>query len=187
MADQADGILSAFLRRKRIELALPFIKGKVIDMGCGVGKLAEHVEPDDYVGIDKDIESIYIAKSKYPNHKFYTSEESEDIKDKFDTVVSLAVVEHVENPLDFIVFLKSLLTKDGSIVITTPHPRSGLIHKLGSKMGLFSSHAEKEHEELIDIKKMTTVAKQANVRIVKNKTFLFGMNQLFVLRKTPNE
>jgi len=40
MADQADGFLSPFLRKKRIEMALPFIKGRVIDIGCGVGKLA---------------------------------------------------------------------------------------------------------------------------------------------------
>jgi len=55
MADQTDGFLSPFLRKKRIEMALPFIKGRVIDIGCGVGKLAKYVEAENYVGIDKDI------------------------------------------------------------------------------------------------------------------------------------
>ncbi len=52
MADQTDGFLSPFLRKKRIEMALPFIKGRVIDIGCGVGKLAKYVEAENYVGID---------------------------------------------------------------------------------------------------------------------------------------
>lgn len=46
MADQADGFLSPFLRKKRIEMALPFIKERVIDIGCGVGKLAKYVEAE---------------------------------------------------------------------------------------------------------------------------------------------
>ena len=55
MADRANSFLSPFLRKKRIEMALPFIKGRVIEMGCGVGKLAIYVEAENYVGIDKDI------------------------------------------------------------------------------------------------------------------------------------
>lgn len=152
MVGQADGLLSSFLKKKRFECALPFIKGKVIDIGCGVGKLAEHVEPDNYVGIDKDIESINTAKNNHPNHKFYTLEKSQGIEAKFDTVVAPAVIEHVKNPVDVIVYLKSLLAKE-SLIITTPHPRSNLIHDFGSRTGIFSRRANEEHKELIDTKK----------------------------------
>ena len=44
-----EGILSPYLRSKRLSPALPYIKGRVLDVGCGVGLLAviEHVE--DYI------------------------------------------------------------------------------------------------------------------------------------------
>ena len=91
MADQADGFLSPFLRKKRIEMALPFIKGRVIDIGCGVGKLAKYVEAENYVGIDKDIECIRTVKRKYPNYAFYTLEQYRDIEDKFATVAAYRI------------------------------------------------------------------------------------------------
>jgi hypothetical protein len=96
-------------------------------------------------------------------------------------VVSLAVLEHVENPLDFMFFLKSLLAENGKIVITTPHPHSEAIHSLGSKIGLFSSHAHQEHKKLFDAHNTAELINLADIEIVTGKTFLFGMNQLFVL------
>jgi 2-polyprenyl-3-methyl-5-hydroxy-6-metoxy-1,4-benzoquinol methylase len=184
-----DGILSPFLRRKRIMAALPYIQGRVIDVGCGSGALANYVKSACYVGIDKDPAIIRIAKTIYPNHVFYTTEEFHNANNeanKFNTVVSLAVLEHVENPLDFMLFLKSLLAENGKIVITTPHPHSQIIQSLGSKTGLFSSHAHQEHKKLFNAQEMTRLAANVNVKIGENETFLFGMNQLFILSKVQN-
>ena len=45
MADQGtEGILSPYLRRKRIQAATPYLKGGVLDVGCGGGVLATLVE-----------------------------------------------------------------------------------------------------------------------------------------------
>lgn len=181
MAVQVEGILSNFLRKKRIGAALPFLKGRVIDIGCGIGELAEFIDPEKYFGSDKDVESVNMAKRKYPHHTFYKLEGYCDIYKEFDTVVALAVLEHVENPVDFLIYLKSLLKKEGSIVLTTPHPRSRLIHKFGSWIGLFSYRAEKEHQLLIGTKKMVEIAHEANLKMNISKTFLLGMNQLFIL------
>jgi len=46
MAVQTTGILSNYLRIQRIETALPFLKGKVFDVWCGVGKLAEYIDAE---------------------------------------------------------------------------------------------------------------------------------------------
>jgi 2-polyprenyl-3-methyl-5-hydroxy-6-metoxy-1,4-benzoquinol methylase len=182
MPDQVSGILSPFLRYRRIAAARPFIKGSVIDVGCGTGKLAEYVHPDNYVGTDTDVGSISFARVKYPRHTFLTAEEAANIKRKFDTVVALAVIEHVGNPVEFAKYLRSLLIKDGLLVITTPHPCGNLILEIGSKFGIFSSEAHEEHEELLDERRLRKVAAESGLELIKAKRFLFGMNQLFVLR-----
>lgn len=182
MPDQVSGVLSPFLRRKRIKAATSFIRGNVIDIGCGIGCLAEYVRPNDYVGTDRDTESISIAKTRYPQHTFLTAEQVLDIKRTFDTVVALAVIEHVEDPVSFAKYLGSLLAEDGLIVITTPHPRGDFIHGLGSKFGLFSREGHEEHKELLDEQRIREIAQQAGLELIKAKRFLFGMNQLFVLK-----
>ncbi|MBW8035001.1 MAG: methyltransferase domain-containing protein [Planctomycetes bacterium] len=182
MADQTNGILSPFLRKLRIKTALPYIKGSVLDFGCGVGNLAEFVNHEMYIAIDIDEESISIAQSSYPEHKFFATLQLENLSRKFDTVVSLAVIEHVSNAVEFINSLKALLAEDGLIVLTTPHPCGDIIHSIGSKLKLFSQEAHEEHQELINGKRMKEIAVSCGMNIVKSKRFLFGLNQLFVLK-----
>ena len=70
MADQAKGLLSPWLRKKRIEMVYPFLKGKVLDVGCGIGFLSQFIDPEHYLGIDIDEESLGIAHLKNPSKRF---------------------------------------------------------------------------------------------------------------------
>lgn len=185
MAIQTTGLLSPYLREQRIKAVKKHIKGKVLDLGCGVGKLTELIKADDYVGIDIDKESIDEAKKSYPNYTFFEFKEFEinDNAMKFDTIVSMAVIEHVKNPEEFLTNLVKYLKEDGSIVLTTPHPKADWMHDLGSKIGLFSSHANEEHEELIDEAKIKEIVKNIGLRLDVYERFLFGVNQLMIIKK----
>ena len=66
--------------------------------------------------------------------------------------------------------------------MTTPHPKFEWIHTVGAKLGLFSGHAHDDHERLIDRKLMTELATPAGLTIEHYQRFLFGANQLFILR-----
>ena len=165
---------------------MPFVRGSVVDFGCGVGALAEHISCDRYVGVDKDSEIIDIARKSYPSHTFYTLEEFEESRGKFDTVVALAVVEHIDNVAEFFLYLKSLLTKNGTIVITTPHKSSGFIYKFGARLGLFSRVAEEGHKALFDARAMAGIAGEAGLELVEYRRFLFLLNQLIVLALGPD-
>ncbi len=51
MGHQAEqGFFSPFLQRARIAAATPYLQGRVLDIGCGNGRLAAWVEPDFYLG-----------------------------------------------------------------------------------------------------------------------------------------
>jgi 2-polyprenyl-3-methyl-5-hydroxy-6-metoxy-1,4-benzoquinol methylase len=181
MADQAnEGCLSPYLRRKRIEAAFPYLKGRVLDFGCGTGALAAVIDIENYFGVEIDEASILQAKEQFPTHKF--SHYLPNNEDKFDTVVSLAVIEHVDDQINFLITLSKFLN-NGHIVITTPHPSVSWVHGIGAAIGLFSKHANKEHGELLDQTQLSAFGSKAGLHLKWYSRFLYGANQLAVYSK----
>lgn len=179
MADQAaEGLLSPWLRSQRIQHALPYIRGRVLDFGCGVGALAAYLSPDAYRGVERDPESLALARERYPTFCF---EDSLITTDTFDTIVALAVIEHIEDPVGLLKALRARLQPAGHIVVTTPHPGIKGIYRIGTALGLFSRHAHEEHQALLDLSAMQGICNQAELSIRTYQRFLLGCNQLFVL------
>jgi 2-polyprenyl-3-methyl-5-hydroxy-6-metoxy-1,4-benzoquinol methylase len=177
--DVRAGGLSPWLSRRRLEVARPFLSGRVLDFGCNNGPLADYCQKDAYLGVDINEASLDLAREEHPGFQF--AHEVDD-GEKFDTVAALAFIEHVPDPGAFLVTFAGLLNPGGRIVLTTPHPRMEWIHTAGAKVGAFSAHAHGEHEELIDRRRMQQLARPAGLAIEVYKRFLFGANQLFVLR-----
>lgn len=180
MADQVKGgILSPFLREKRLAAVRPHLSGAVLDFGCGVGALAPFCAQETYLGVDRDEESIRLARRQNPGYRFATELPESGT---FDTIVSLAVIEHIPDPGKLLARLRTLLVPGGRLVLTTPHPAFEWVHELGAKLGLCSADAAEEHETLLDATAMRKLAEQNALRLVTSQRFLFGVNQLFVLR-----
>lgn len=179
MADQISGLLSPYLRRKRIEAVRPYLRGSILDFGCGTGMLSGFAEPGSYYGVDRDSESIDLARKLHPAATF---DSVLPAAGSFDTITGLAVIEHLKDPKSVLLSLSKLLAADGSIVLTTPHPQSDYIHKAGAAFGLFSAIALEEHETLFNLTTMQKLAGECSLRVVHFNRFLFGINQLFVLK-----
>ena len=64
MADQVNGVFSPWLRARRIETIRPFLKGRILDVGCGVGSLSQFVSSENYLGVDSDDESLRMRRSR---------------------------------------------------------------------------------------------------------------------------
>ena len=104
----------------------PLKNVKVLDIGCGGGLLSEPMSRlgADVVGIDASDRNIKVAKlhakKNHLNIKYLcTSPENLNTKTKFDVILNMEIIEHVEN-IDF--FLKScskLLKKDGIMFVAT--------------------------------------------------------------------
>tara|TARA_B100001540_G_scaffold221474_1_gene195818 strand:- start:558 stop:1340 length:783 start_codon:yes stop_codon:yes gene_type:complete len=101
-------------------------KGKtVLDVGCGTGNFAKEVSKNNakYVlGIDYAEEAIKIAQknNKQKNLEFKKLDVNE-LNEKFDIIVSIGTIEHMDNPIKIIKKLKSCLNKNGKIILTTPN------------------------------------------------------------------
>ncbi|HRQ65522.1 MAG TPA: class I SAM-dependent methyltransferase [Xanthomonadaceae bacterium] len=185
MADQgSEGFLSPFLRSRRMAAARTYLRGRVLDVGCGSGELAPYVRPLDYCGFDLDASVVALARQRWSGYRFESS--LPQTHEEFDTIVALAVIEHVADPIEFTRELHARLRRaTGSrIVVTTPHPRMDWLHTAGTRIGLFSAHASEEHEQLLDRAALERVAKSSELTLVEYRRFLWGANQLaiFALR-----
>jgi SAM-dependent methyltransferase len=179
MADQgAEGLLSPYLRRQRFAAARPFLRGRVLDVGCGAGGLSQWAEPDTYLGVEVDAFSRGRAQVANPRHRFVAS--LAEVDGKFDTVVALAVIEHVNDPAAFLTSLAShlQLSAEARVVVTTPHPSIDWVHDAGAAVGLFSRHANEEHEDLLDENKLRATGAAVGLTMQSYKRFLFGANQI---------
>jgi len=179
----SEGLFSPFLRSQRLKAARPFIKGRVLDVGCGMGELANVVPADRYMGVDVDEQTLVIARKFHPQHIFQSF--LPPAQPAFDTVVALAVVEHVECPGRFLGEL-ALRLKDGPdnfIVCTTPYPRFKWAHEAGARIGLFSNSAAEEHKEFLDRTRLLLAASEAELKMIYYRRFLFGANQLAVFQR----
>lgn len=183
MANQAtEGKLSPFLRERRFQAAIPFLRGRVLDLGAGGGGLALFVDPDNYLGVERDARSLKDARTLFPSHSFTDSLEGAG---EFDTVVSLAVIEHAADPSGFLSMLNCHLKNSiqSRIVITTPHPAVDWVHGIGAKLGLFSSHASEEHEALLGHRELLSIGEKNNLVLTHYQRFLFGANQLAIYKR----
>lgn len=186
MSDQINGKLSPYLREKRFRAAEPYLAtGRVLDMGCGIGLLTRYVTPERYLGVDLDQGSIDQARRRNPGYRFKTLAEfgSHDPSEQFDSIVGLAVIEHVPDPKAWLAEMTRRLAPGGRMVLTTPHPRLEWAHTVGARLGLFSRAASEEHNVLIDHKLMGRFAGDTGLKVKEFKRFLCGANQLFILQR----
>ncbi|MCB9436578.1 MAG: class I SAM-dependent methyltransferase [Anaerolineales bacterium] len=181
MADQgSEGLLSPFLRERRIQAARPYLMGRVLDVGCGTGLLARYVPTENYLGIDIDQASLAQAQAAFPQHRFLLTDTAPE--DGFNTIVALAVIEHVPDPTAFLASLREQLAHqdDSRIVCTTPHPTMESVHRIGASIGIFSKSANEEHQALLDRQTLTRTGEAAGLVVCHYRRFLLGANQVVV-------
>jgi SAM-dependent methyltransferase len=97
----------------------------VLEAGCGLGYFTYALKRGGYdvVGIDISKEAVEQATRAYGD--FYKAESLESYAAtsdrKFDAIVMVEVIEHLEDPLATIADAVRLLSPGGSIVLTTPN------------------------------------------------------------------
>ncbi len=106
--------------------AKPLMGIKILDIGCGGGLLSEPMSRmgAKVTGIDASDKNIKTAKLHSKKEKlkidyFCSSPEKLKVKEKFDVILNMEIVEHVQD-IDF--FLKScakLLKKNGLMFVAT--------------------------------------------------------------------
>lgn len=178
-----DGLLSPYLRKWRFSVIKDYIGGNVLDYGCGVGLLPQYVYGiSRYVGVDLNSADLEFARKNNPNHTFMRPEELQP-SDAYDTIVSLAVIEYIEDLEVFFKNISAMLTEDGVIVITSPHPLSQLVRFILVKMKILGGIGDENRLWLPKQFELTQIASKAGLETVKYKRFMLGLNQMWVFNK----
>ena len=104
----------------------PLKKVRILDVGCGGGLLSEPMcrLGANVTAIDASQKNISVAKLHSKKNKLKikyicTSPEKLKIKKKFDVILNMEIVEHVEDVNFFLKSCSSLLKKDGIMFIAT--------------------------------------------------------------------
>ena len=112
-------------------LAKPYVKGDILELGCGEGRGVELLAPlaESYVALDKIASVINALKRKYPEVDFRQAvfPPFEGVADNsFDSIVSFQVIEHVKADKLFLQEIHRVLKPGGRAVLTTPNIKKTL-------------------------------------------------------------
>ena len=118
-----ENIISSFKLKNNNK---PLEKINILDIGCGGGLLSEPMTRlgAKVTGIDASNKNIQIAKlhakkSKLNINYLCLSPEKIKIKKKFDVILNMEIIEHVEDINLFIKSCSKLLKKDGLMFVAT--------------------------------------------------------------------
>ena len=116
---------------KAYYLAQPYIKGNVLELGCGEGRGVALLAPlsKQYVALDKITQVVEALKKKFPDLDFHQAvfPPFGHVKDhSFDTVVSFQVIEHLKDDNLFLSEIYRVLRPGGRAILTTPNIKKTL-------------------------------------------------------------
>ncbi|MFB9274568.1 class I SAM-dependent methyltransferase [Cohnella cellulosilytica] len=147
---KADLGLHEQIAREVIRREPPTHQPKILDLGAGEGALSQRLHDLGYSVIAADMdESNYKCENAY-FHKidFNNTEEilqfTTQYTDYFDVVLGIEVIEHVENPWEYIRLLKKMVRPGGTIIVTTPNITSWLSRLIFLLSGQFHQFHDKD-------------------------------------------
>lgn len=182
-------LLTELLQSGRIAMVEEYVRGNVLDLGCGHAPLLDRCAAriGSYVGVDRSRDLVDDCARRHPDHRFECLDLERDRLDlgaRFDVVVMLALIEHVGNQLHLFEQVRDSLAPGGAAVLTTPTVwGNDFVHRAGAAIGWFSAEAAGDHCVIYDRRRLEHVAGRVGLRLLRHRTFQFGCNQLAVLAR----
>jgi len=154
------------------ETIKPYSKGRVLEIGCGIGNISEFFIADNFNIVLSDLRNNYIeiVKNKFKNEVIKIDlvdeefdDKYKDLLDTFDTVFALNVVEHIKDDHKAIENCKKLLKHEGNLIILVP-----------AYQALFNNFdVELEHYRRYTHKSLNHIIEANKLKILKTFSFNF--------------
>jgi 2-polyprenyl-3-methyl-5-hydroxy-6-metoxy-1,4-benzoquinol methylase len=160
-------------------------KGSLLDLACGDGYitsiLSEHFT--HIVGVDASETHLQIARNRLPGIEFHEKLIEElEIKEKFETVTMLNVLEHVIDPIYLLQKAASYLKEDGIMIVHVPNANA-INRKIAVLMGTLESCEELSpfdiniagHRRSYTMESLTKEIADAGLRVIKTGGVFYKM------------
>ncbi|MDI6716899.1 MAG: bifunctional glycosyltransferase/class I SAM-dependent methyltransferase [Actinomycetota bacterium] len=176
-------------RYRRVKKLIP--PGSIIcDLGCGydgtfLRKLST-LKLEGY-GFDRSVEKdLIIGDIKISSLNLANKIPLEN--ESVDLVTSLALLEHLDDPINFVREVFRILKPGGKFILTTPAPRAKLLLEfLAFRLKLISVDEVKDHKRYFPKQEIKRLLEEGSGFINSSvKTFLLGFNQIAIAYK-PEE
>ena len=144
------------------------LRGKVIaDVGCGAGSFLDLIKGYAATTIAIEPAADFHKALKRKNHKVYgyAKDALKNWRGKVDIIVSFAVLEHIEFPLEFLKEIRLLLKPRGMLLLSTPNHQDWMLEVLAQDYGKF--FYRQVHAWYFDEKSLTTIGKLAGFKRVE--------------------
>lgn len=173
------------LKEERFLAVLPFLNGKCLDVGCGNNELINLYKKNggDGIGVDvfpfKGVQEI-VDTANLPYHN-----------EEFDTVTIVAALNHIPRGKRSAVLseVHRILKNDSRLIITMINGTIGwFCHKLmwwdfdQNQRGMDT----KEENYGLSNKYVVDIIQQCGFRFIKRKSFVYGLNNVFIFEKDKN-
>ena len=125
----------------RMEVITPLVKnGKVLDLGVVDSRRLRHDTVERLetkanllfrqicamnsgtLGVDIDGDGIEILRREGGYHVLTADVMTMNLEERFDTIIAGEIIEHLNNPGQFLQNMKQHLAADGTLFISTPNP-----------------------------------------------------------------
>jgi len=95
-------------------------KGNILDIGCGSGRLVKVLQDNNYsgqyLGVDFSKNAIDYCKKTYPFYSFRVSDVFDISMERFDTIISLELFEHINDDIELI----KKIPKNKTLIFSVP-------------------------------------------------------------------
>lgn len=149
-------------------------KLKVLDLGCADGLMLINLSKK----FDIEATGVELSKGLYekaikncPDFNIL----NKDINNldflenqKFDLIICTAVLEHLENPLLTVNFIKDILSPDGITVWTVPDP---FWEHIATAVGHLK---EEQHHNIPNLTQLRDLAESNGLKVIEAKKFMFS-------------
>ena len=177
-----ENIIKTFSLRRRDKILSGI---KILDIGCGGGLLSEPMSRlgAEVYGIDASKKNIEVAKlharKNGLNIKYFCSSPEKFKKNlKFDVILNMEIIEHVEDEVLFLKSCSKLLKKDGIMFVATLNKtlKSYLFAIIGAEYILkwlpIGTH---EWEKFIKPEKLIDLSKRFGLSLIDLKGVKFNL------------
>lgn len=181
--------IAPILRQIRIKKVLPVIQKtkncSILDIGCGWNaRFLKYIEPyiNKGVGIDFKAPNIQTEKIRTIRTTIMNKLPFED--SSFNVITMMAVLEHLENPLEIIQEIDRVAQIGGQLVLTVPSKISKpVLEFLAYKIHIINEQEIKDHKHYYNKKDLYDLFKYTHFKIIKHYYFQLGLNNFCLLKK----